>query len=435
MDAQEISISQIETDSATQFRVAIDQTTVDEYAQLMREGVELPPVRVISDGIRNWLIDGWHRLYAHKQLEQQTISAVMTIGTHREAVLAALSANNDHGLPTSNSDKRKKVLFALRDPELSQMSQREIAKLCGVTQAMVSKVKNEIAPAKGDNGYQLDDPAQVLELLRKDEKLLAEFLPSLLLSRHWFDSRITKRLTQLGLFNDYGSKAEWTPMAWSVLDLLIAGDDWLLFEKELIQQNNSLDFKERASLTALRLAKRVLEELAGKGWVEERSFDWQSRGWLKILAHCGYVVRDEVSFKEPDRWSEREVTREFDFYHLTVLGAEKLGIEFEGIAPQITAEEIKAERAEERARQEAALAARQAEWEAQQQQALTSITGDDDPYAETKEYVVDSLNEVEEYIRSILSQDIIDACAPHFQKLRHIIAQPAPEIQEIEAVS
>ena len=73
------------------------------------------------------------------------IAADVRDGSRRDAILYSLSANANHGLRRSNDDKRKAVVFALRDPELRQLSQRKIAKLCGVTQAMVSKVRSRSA--------------------------------------------------------------------------------------------------------------------------------------------------------------------------------------------------------------------------------------------------------------------------------------------------
>lgn len=416
MNAQELSISQIELDSSTQFRVDIDQAKVDEYAQLISDGVELPPIKVISDGSKTYLTDGWHRLYANKKLERTAIMAELTIGSYREAVLAALSANNDHGLPTTNQDKRKKVLFALRDPELSQMSQREIARLCGVTQAMVSKVKNEIALPKADNGYQLDDPAQVLELLDKKPDIKAAFLTMALLDQSpaYADRKVLKRLVQLGVVDDYGDfKKRWTPMAKLVAELSLPDDPWLKLEYELIQKNKELPRGQSAHVSNLGQLKSIIEKLSGSGWVEANDLPNGRWGWPKLLFHTGYALQDIVEF-EMDNGYGYQWTAENIYYHLTEQGQALIGGEFPGIAPHITKEEIEAVTA-------AKIEQRRAQQEARDQ-ALESITGDDDEDdSDERQYVIDELENVEYNIRATLPPEVIVACLPHLEAIRAAI--------------
>lgn len=77
-------------------------------------------------------------------------------GELRDAIRYALSANSSHGLRRSNADKRNAVLVALADPEWAQLSDRQIADLCGVSQPFVGRIRKELSESI-DNGYQCSD--------------------------------------------------------------------------------------------------------------------------------------------------------------------------------------------------------------------------------------------------------------------------------------
>ena len=57
-------ISQIRRDGGTQPRAAINQDTVNEYREDMKNGDKFPPVIVFYDGEIYWLADGFHRIEA-----------------------------------------------------------------------------------------------------------------------------------------------------------------------------------------------------------------------------------------------------------------------------------------------------------------------------------------------------------------------------------
>ena len=57
-----IPIKSIRRDGGTQPRVAINQTTVEEYASDMKEGASFPPVLLFFDSTDYWLADGYHRV-------------------------------------------------------------------------------------------------------------------------------------------------------------------------------------------------------------------------------------------------------------------------------------------------------------------------------------------------------------------------------------
>jgi ParB-like chromosome segregation protein Spo0J len=133
---------------ALQSRANLSQETIDEYYEVLKEGGELPPITVYRVGSRYYVVDGWHRVYAHKKAGLADIQVEVLDGTMREATLYAISANDGHGLRRSNDDKRKAVMMLLDDMEWSEWSDREVAKAAKVSHVFVSKLRNSLGLVK-----------------------------------------------------------------------------------------------------------------------------------------------------------------------------------------------------------------------------------------------------------------------------------------------
>jgi uncharacterized ParB-like nuclease family protein len=148
MDAdkvKEISLSTIVARQEVQARVAMNEETIEEYAEAMLNSDKFPPVVVFSvDGVSYCLADGFHRFEAAKKAGRTLIQAEIRAGGKREAILYAVGANASHGLRRSREDKRNSVLKLLNDKEWSQWSDREIARQCTVSQPFVSKLRAEL---------------------------------------------------------------------------------------------------------------------------------------------------------------------------------------------------------------------------------------------------------------------------------------------------
>ncbi len=140
---ESLPITLIRRDGGTQPRVAINQTTVEEYASDMKEGASFPPVLLFFDSTDYWLADGYHRVEAALSIGLNEIAAVVRQGTQRDAVLYSCGANATHGLRRTNADKRRAVLTLLQDGEWSQWTNVAIAKACGVAESFVRKLKKE----------------------------------------------------------------------------------------------------------------------------------------------------------------------------------------------------------------------------------------------------------------------------------------------------
>ncbi len=136
-----INLKAIRIDGGTQSREKLEQTVVDEYAELMKEGTEFPAISVVHDGNDYYLSDGFHRLLAAQKAGKASINCDVITGTLRDAILYSLSANSQHGLRRSIDDKRKAVMTMLEDFEWSEWSDREIARQCHVSNTFVSKLR------------------------------------------------------------------------------------------------------------------------------------------------------------------------------------------------------------------------------------------------------------------------------------------------------
>ena len=145
--ATEIRIGDLHVDPDIQGRIVVDPRTVTEYAEAMVCGDEFPPVTVFDDGQTYWLADGFHRVAAAIQARRRSIQVEILTGGRREAVLYACGANARHGLRRSTQDKRRVVGVLLRDPEWSQWSSREIARVCGVSHPFVEMLRRELGGA------------------------------------------------------------------------------------------------------------------------------------------------------------------------------------------------------------------------------------------------------------------------------------------------
>ena len=139
-----MKLTEITVDSSLQGRCKLNQEVVDEYSEVLREGVKLPAITVFRVGSRYYLVDGWHRYFAHKKAGLADIEVTIIDGTIREATLYAFGANDDHGLRRTNDDKRKVVMMLLDDLEWAEWSDREIAKAAKVSTMTVGRIRKSL---------------------------------------------------------------------------------------------------------------------------------------------------------------------------------------------------------------------------------------------------------------------------------------------------
>jgi hypothetical protein len=146
METTSIYISEIRRDGGTQPRQALEQLKVDEYAELMGEGVEFPPLDVMYDGMAYYLVDGFHRAAAAEAQGLESLECRVHQGTLEDARWMSLAANATHGLPRTGADKRRAVRLAIQ-MRGAELSDRAIAEHVRVDHKTVGAVRREMEAA------------------------------------------------------------------------------------------------------------------------------------------------------------------------------------------------------------------------------------------------------------------------------------------------
>ena len=137
-----VRLDAIVFDAGTQIRTAINEQVVAEYAELMDEGVQFPPIVLFHDGSANYLADGFHRFLAAQRNEFRDIEADVHAGTKQDALWFALGANKANGQRLTESDKKHAVLMALQ--EWPDKSAQVIAEQLGCSHVYVSRIRSQV---------------------------------------------------------------------------------------------------------------------------------------------------------------------------------------------------------------------------------------------------------------------------------------------------
>lgn len=116
---RDVEIGAIIADPDVQPRAKLDEKVEADYAELMEDGADFPPLTVFEDQASHGLIlaDGFHRLGAARRVGKTVVWAEVRPGTRRDAVLFGVGANAAHGPPRSRADKRRAVAILVQDPE------------------------------------------------------------------------------------------------------------------------------------------------------------------------------------------------------------------------------------------------------------------------------------------------------------------------------
>ena len=139
-------LASIKRDPSLQCRLALNEEAVARYVDVVDE---LPPVRVLEVDGEAYLVDGWHRYEAHARAGRTTIHAFVEQGTRRDAVLCAVRANSDHGLPRTQEDTRRAVKVLLQDPEWCKLSDRKLAGFAAVSHTHVANLRRHYGVKAG----------------------------------------------------------------------------------------------------------------------------------------------------------------------------------------------------------------------------------------------------------------------------------------------
>lgn len=149
MTTEKLRVNEIDINNSPQTRIKLDAETIETYGELwddtdnwpFREKIVLFNVGENEDGSRRLICsDGFHRYFAAVSRDKSVLANVRN-GTMQEAIDYALKANHEHGLKRSRMDKRNAVDMALKMECHKDLSNRELANLCGVSKDLVADVK------------------------------------------------------------------------------------------------------------------------------------------------------------------------------------------------------------------------------------------------------------------------------------------------------
>lgn len=167
-----IALSDIVVHDLAQSRHVIQNSVVEDYAALLKDGVKLPPVDVFCEGEDCYLADGFHRYLAHELAGLTEIDATIHDGSLEDAVLFSAGANQTHGIRRTNEDKRRAVGMVLElHPEWSD---HNIADHVGVNHETVASVRLELTEPPIENEIL---PEDVVENSTPDSKKIQLAIP------------------------------------------------------------------------------------------------------------------------------------------------------------------------------------------------------------------------------------------------------------------
>ena len=172
MSKAAVQLRDIELYGGTQMRCEIDLGLVDQYAEVWEQGKKFSgdPMLIFNDGVKLWLADGFHRYHAARKLEWRELppdAVEIRPGTLRDAILAAVGANSEHGQRRSPDDVRRAIKTLLKDDEWGQKSAVWVAETVNCSPATVRAVrdsmgaKTEKVTGKDGKSYPSKNPRKI----------------------------------------------------------------------------------------------------------------------------------------------------------------------------------------------------------------------------------------------------------------------------------
>ena len=141
-----LSLAKIDRDADFQARAQLSEEAIVDYCELVRDGIELPPIIVFRQGAKYRIGDGWHRFWTYDRCGETEIPADIRPGDERDAALFAAASNWLHGVRRTPADKRLCVGILLDNPDCAQWSSRMIAEHCHLSATFVEKIRKERKP-------------------------------------------------------------------------------------------------------------------------------------------------------------------------------------------------------------------------------------------------------------------------------------------------
>lgn len=148
LKAKLIPIADITLLPEIQIRIKVNDDVIEEYKEKILDGADMDPIDTfVDDQDRNILGDGVHRYMAYIAAGQEKIPAFVHDDNPKGALTDALEfsirRNGRHGHKLSIDDRSRAVFLALQDKTLKRRNDRPLAELCGVSPALVKKIREK----------------------------------------------------------------------------------------------------------------------------------------------------------------------------------------------------------------------------------------------------------------------------------------------------
>ncbi len=145
------------------------QEKVEEYTEMIQEGVEFDPISVWKKGNEYWVIDGVHRLSAHKKAGKTTIKAkLVECKDELDYRIKAIQANLKHGLALAKEERPLLAQILYKEG----LSQEEIRKIFGISDRTLHRwleqVKEQEKREKINKALELKEQGWTQEQIAKE---------------------------------------------------------------------------------------------------------------------------------------------------------------------------------------------------------------------------------------------------------------------------
>ncbi len=156
--SERVKIANLKLDSSIWPRHTLNEEAIERYRDCLEE---LPAIR--ADRETQTVLDGWHRIEAHKREGVETIPVDFENCPPHLFLARAYALNARHGLPVDN-EKRDEIIVELRQGKdgYDPMGEEVIADIMGISQGRVAQVIKNLL---GANIF-LKDKTNVREAVR-----------------------------------------------------------------------------------------------------------------------------------------------------------------------------------------------------------------------------------------------------------------------------
>lgn len=140
-----VLISKIETSPVLHHREELSERLIGDLVKVLDNGDRLPPITVLRVGGRTFVVDGHHRLEAHRvhasrlsQSGDYEVPVAYFAGSPAEAVFASIVANSRHGVRLTASERTD---AAWKLVLIGEKNRTEIRQATGVARSWITKMR------------------------------------------------------------------------------------------------------------------------------------------------------------------------------------------------------------------------------------------------------------------------------------------------------